>query len=193
MELRKGSSRRDFRRYQLALRLMRHQARTQTISELTQLTRHQLATLRQRWRVPQATRHRGPAPKSMAAFFHSPRARSEGASLTVLCQQFNAIPSGVGVGAPKDLLSLELGEQLCLVFEVYRGCFPDSAVEFEELLMLAVGLARGDEIAVGRCGSCAAVILIDRFAAPRYFCSHCHVMDSMPERLTAVASQPMAE
>jgi len=175
------SLRRDFRRYQLALRLVRHQARTRTISALTHLTRHQLATLRQRWGVPQDMRHRGPSPQSLAVFFRSPRARSEGSSLAVLCRRFNAVPERRGAGARKDFLSVDLGEQLCLVFEVYRSCFPASSVEFEQLLSLAIGLATADEVALGRCGTCGGAILIDLLSAPRRTCSHCQAIDGVRE------------
>lgn len=72
---------RDFRRYELAMRLMGHRARTRTISRMTALSRHQLERLRRRWGVDQQLRHRGPAPTSLETFTHSPRARSEGAAL----------------------------------------------------------------------------------------------------------------
>src|ERR1700730_5380104 len=62
---------RDLRRLQLTKRLVGHQARPQTIYRLTGYTRHRLATLRRRWRVSQGSRHRGPAPTSYSAFFHS--------------------------------------------------------------------------------------------------------------------------
>ncbi len=188
---------RDFKRYQLALRLMRHQARTRTISTLTHLTRHQLATLRQRWRVPQDMRHRGPAPQSLSVFFRSPRARSEGAALAVLCRKYNAIPTWRSPGSPKGLLSLELGEQLCLVFEVYRSCCPASTVEFEQLLLLAIGLAKSDEIALSRCVACRGTILVDRLSAPRHTCSHCESIDGVRGRSTpganSASGSPAAE
>jgi hypothetical protein len=66
-------ARRDSRRYQLALRLMAHQARTGTISAITSLSRHQQEALRQRWGVAENTRRRGPSPTSLARVIHEPR------------------------------------------------------------------------------------------------------------------------
>src|SRR6185312_2707031 len=56
-----AGARRDSRRYQLALRLMAHQARTGTISAMTNLSRHQQEALRQRWGITEDTRRRGPS------------------------------------------------------------------------------------------------------------------------------------
>lgn len=164
--------RRHLKRYELALRLMGHRARTCTIAAMTNLSRHQLATLRKRWRVSQDTRRRGPAPQSFAVFFHSSRARSEGASLAVLCRRYNAIPIA-GSGLTKESLSLELGERLCVAFEVYQACFPASRLEFEQSLLLAVGLARADVLALENCANCGGAILVDRLSTPRNFCVHC--------------------
>jgi hypothetical protein len=168
---------RDFRRYELALRLMAHQARTRTISAMTSLTRHQLATLRRRWRVTEDMRHRGPSPKSLSVFLHSPRARSEGASLAVLCRILKVLPTkGLNTNA-RNVFSLESGERLCEVFEAYRTCFPASDLEFEEVLLLAIGLAKGEVIELGNCDSCNATILIDLLGSRRRKCSHCHSAD----------------
>jgi hypothetical protein len=164
---------RELRRRELARRLVSHQARTHTIFEMTALTRHQLATLRQRWRVMQETRHRGPSPKSFAAFFSSAHARSEAAALTTLCRVLGAAPIERRPGERTKLPGLEIGERLCETFELYRACFPRSAFEFEHLVLLARGLAQGNAIAVGNCTSCQGTILIDLFATRRNVCSHC--------------------
>ncbi len=169
-------TRRDLRRYQLALRLMAHRARTRTISAITNLTRHQLTTLRRRWRVTEDMRRRGPSPKSMAVFFHSARARSEGASLAVLCLVLNALPLRRTAESTKSFLSLDMGERLCEVFEAYQACFPPSDLEFEQVLLLVVGLAEGDAIKLGSCGKCGGTILIDPLATRRRLCSYCHLM-----------------
>jgi hypothetical protein len=161
---------------------MAHQARTRTISAMTNLTRHQLATLRRRWRVTEDMRQRGPSPKSLAVFFHSARARSEGASLAVLCRILNAVPSRRTANAAKSFFSLELGERLCDAFEAYRACFPASNLEYEQVLLLVVGLAEGEAIGLGGCGQCGGTILIDRLAARRRMCSYCQTVEGVVDR-----------
>lgn len=162
---------RELRRRQLAQRLVAHGARTRTISLLTGLSRHQLATLRQRWCVDQDIRHRGPAPTSFAAFRSTLRVREEAAALAVLwkCARRSAGNSR----SHKKLTALELGERLCEAFEIYCACLQKREFEFEHLALLARGLEEGDAIVLANCGTCEAVILLDLFETRRHRCFHC--------------------
>lgn len=151
---------------------MAHQARTKTIFELTGLSRHQLATLRQRWRITQTTRHRGPSPTSFAVFFSTLRTRADGAALAVVLRILAS--SRVITGDVHGKTSgVELGEQLCEVFETYSTCFPKAELEFEHLMLLAKGLEREDSVALSNCTNCGAVNLIDLYEKRRHLCPHC--------------------
>lgn len=160
---------RDLRRRQLAQRLVAHGARTQTVFQLTGLSRHQQATLRQRWRVPQDLRHRGPPPTSFATFRSNSRIREEAAALAVLwrCAAYTGNRPEKKVGA------MEFGEQLCEAFEIYPVCLLKCEFEFEHLTLLARGLDEGGAIALSNCGNCEAVILLDLQEPRRYRCVHC--------------------
>jgi hypothetical protein len=163
---------RELRRRQLAKRLVVHQARTQTIFALTGLSKHQLATLRQRWRVTQEMRRRGPPPRSFAVFWSTLRLRSEAAALAVFWRTLgNFVPTKVGNHT--RIASVEFGERLCDVFETYLACFPKSELELEHLALLARGLDQGDAIAISNCTNCEAVILSDLLGTRRHLCSHC--------------------
>lgn len=167
------SAMRDSRRYQLALRLLGYQARTQTISAMTSLSRHQQERLRWRWRIPEATRRRGPSPSSLDRFTHSPRARAEGASLPAFCRNYGLLYGNIPGIPRRKLLTLELGERLCDTYETYRACFPRSELEIEELLSFVLGIAENEIIQLGRCISCSGTVLIDRLAPHRPTCAHC--------------------
>lgn len=161
---------RELRRRRLAARLIAHQARTQTIEELTGLTRHQLATVRRRGAVPKEARFRGPPPTSFEVFFTSARARSEGAVLALLyCAMGAAAVPRNGASDPM----VERGERLCDVYELWHHYFPRSSIEFEQLRLLGEGITRGEHITFGYCGSCHAIILVDRLAAQRRICGYC--------------------
>jgi hypothetical protein len=168
------SAMRDSRRYQLALRLLAYQARTQTISAMTSLSRHQQERLRWRWRIPEATRRRGPSPSSLDRFTHSPRARAEGASLAAFCRYYGLLPLSNRVTRGK-LLTLELGERLCDTYEAYRACLPRLELEIEELLSLVLGIAENHVIGLARCESCSGTVIIDRLAPNRPSCVHCQL------------------
>lgn len=163
---------RDMRRRQLAQRLVVHQARTQTIFHFTGLSRHQLATLRQRWRISQETRHRGPPPTSFAVFRSTLRVRAESAVLAVFWRTLANI--GVSSGRPfRSTSPVEFGEHLCEVFEAYLACFPKSDLDLEHLVLLTRGLEEADAIALSKCGNCEAVILVDLLGLRRRLCLHC--------------------
>ena len=187
-------ARRDSRRYQLALRLMAHQARTGTISAMTSLSRHQQEALRQRWGVTEDTRRRGPSPSSLGRFTHSPRARSEGAVLAGFCRIYGLLPLGSPAGLPRrKLLTLEFGERLCDTYESYRGCFPWSEFEIEELVSFAIGIAANEVIGLGRCESCSGTVIMDRLASHRPTCAHCqrvHADRSVAVQEPASADDP---
>ena len=167
-------ARRDSRRYQLALRLMGHEARTGTISAMTSLSRHQQEALRRRWGITEDTRRRGPSPTSLGRFTHSPRARSEGAVLAVFCRIYGLLPlASRGGVARRKLLTLEYGERLCDTYETYRACFPWLKLKIEELLSFVIALAANEVIGLGRCDSCSGTVIIDRLAPHRPSCAHC--------------------
>lgn len=163
---------RDLRRRQLAQRLVVHQARTQTIFLLTGLSRHQMATLRRRWRITEDMRHRGPPPRSFAVFWSSMRRRAEAAALAVLWCALDNV-SGTSGEAINRTAAVEFGERVCDVFETFVACFPLAELELEHLVLLARALEQGDVIAVSSCTSCEAAILIDLLGRRRPLCAHC--------------------
>lgn len=162
---------RELRRRQLAQRLVAHEARTQTVFQLTGLSRHQQATLRQRWRVPQVIRHRGPPPTSFATFRANALIREEAAALAVLCKC-----AGIALASSRSqpmAAALDVGEFLCDAFEMYVACLVQSEFEFEHVALLARGLEEGGTIAPSNCGNCGAVILLDLLETRRLRCLHC--------------------
>jgi hypothetical protein len=158
---------REFRRFELARRLIFHEVRTQTISKLTGLTRGRLATLRRRLVVSDQTRRRGPPPRSLDAFLRTSRGRTEGAALAALFPLFKN-PSSI-----KSYSSLEDGELACEIYDAYLAYYPRSTVRFEELMLLRRSLAKGDLIELGRCRLCKCLIMNNRYERPRRTCAHC--------------------
>ena len=179
---------RDCRRHELARRLIAHQARTQTITALTNLSRHQLAQLRQRNRTPEATRHRGPSPRSLVRFTHSPRARSEGAALAAFCRAYRVLPAH---SLRRSRFTLDFGERLCASYEAYRACFPWTEITIEELLSLVLGLAENREIGLGQCVLCGGTVLVDRLARRDTTCIHCEGV--LADEQDAVVEEPTGE
>jgi len=168
---------RELKRYVVAARMVSHEARTQTICAYTGLTREKTKTLRKGWNVGPKRRHRGPSPTSLKAFFRSVRMHDEASCIAVYCRFLGAVTAQRIENAARYFPNLTSGERLCDVFEAHRTLFPKSEINFEQTVLIAVGLAQGDVIGLGRCTSCQRTILIDRLAAGNPLCSDCRSND----------------
>src|SRR5262245_35756949 len=88
--------RRDLRRHYLAVRFLRHDARTQTICTWTGLSYPRVRRLYRSIRTNEpvsSRRLRGPSPQRVGVFFRGPRLRSEAAALAGMCRELGIIPS----------------------------------------------------------------------------------------------------
>ena len=165
---------RRLRRQLLALRLCVYEVRTEAIQSMTSLSTSQQKTLRYAWGFTEDTRHRGPTRTILERFTRSQRARSEGVVLARFCRIHGALMLEDLVGAPRQKpMTPELGERLGRAYEAFRACFPETNLEFDELINFVTSIAKKDGIEVGRCRSCGATMLIDRIAPNRPTCAHC--------------------
>ncbi len=158
---------RELRRFELARRLIFHDVRTQTISALTGLSRNRLATLRRRLMVSNGVRRRGPPPRSLELLLRTARGRTEGAALAALLSLFKSRT------AIRPLTSLDDGEQLCEIYDAYLAYYPQTNVQFEELMLLNNSLAKEDLVKVGLCRTCRGLMMNHRYDRLRRTCSHC--------------------
>jgi Flagellar transcriptional activator (FlhC) len=173
---------RELRCFELARRLILHEVRTQTISQLTGLSRSRLAALRHRLMVSKEARHRGPPPRSLDVFLRTSRGRTEGAALAAIIPLFKSQTSS----APSS--SLDDGEQACEIYDAYLAYYPRSTVRFEELMLLTGSLAKGDGIELGLCRRCKGLIMNNRYDRGRHTCSHCDYLREL-ERVSEFASE----
>lgn len=182
---------RDLRRRQLAKRLVSHHARTQTIYEFTGYSRHRLATLRRRWQVSPEERHRGPSPTSFSVFFRSPKARNVATAAAIICRLLGATRSSLDGKLFPRIVDLDFGEQICEVHEALQACFPDAALEFEQVMLLAIGLSRHESIDLTTCVRCGIALLADQLSLRRRTCASCHRPPAPAVGTTMDASEPM--
>lgn len=86
--------------------------------------------------------------------------------------------------------SVELGEQLCEVFETSAGLLPRSSLELEHLALLAKGLEKEDVIALSNCANCGGVVIADLLGPRRRFCSHCQKEAPPADLLAGTTGNP---
>jgi Flagellar transcriptional activator (FlhC) len=160
----------------LALRFLRHEARTQTIRKWTGLTDDRIRNLYRSYMsrgghfVP---RHRGKSPHQVAYFTRSLRVQWETAQLASLLSLFTVIPAQPSPEIAASLPTVARGEKLCYAFEMYRTTIPTSQISFEHSVFLTVALARGDQLRLGGCRECGGLLVLERFQMRARRCLYC--------------------
>jgi len=189
---------RDRLRFDIALQFIRHEARTHTIRAWTGLSDDRIRKLYRSYlcdcRGAPLARHRGKSPQQVAYFMRTGRARQEAALLASLCRLLGALPFGPAPELERSLPCLARGELLCQAYEAYRGLIPEGLISFEHAVFLVTTLVRGDELILGGCRDCSAVLIVDRWSlrAPRCpLCAADHAqLAAGPPRSAAAGAAP---
>lgn len=158
---------RDLRRLNLARRLLKHQARTQSIRDWTGMTDARVRSLYRSYDPADviAQRHRGPSPTATRTFIRSPILRCEASSIAGLGCLLGVIPRKPIPDARHQLPGIEAGERLCDVFELYRRIVPGTHFAMDQFILLTLALAEGVDLQLGRCTHCHGALLVDPLAA----------------------------
>jgi len=173
---------RDRQRLDLALRLIRHEARTFTIRQWTGLSDDRIRKLYRSYvmnhDVQRVSRHRGKSPRQAAFFFKNSELNFQAAQLASLFVVYGLLcGSDVGLEPRYRVGSLESGMLLCEVYEAYLDFHAPAVISFEHAWFLLLALSRRDELAVARCEECGGVRLRDLLAKRRLTCGNCESPD----------------
>ena len=170
---------RDRQRLDLALRLIRHEARTYTIKQWTGLTDDRIRKLYRSYVLNNPSfdvlRHRGKSPRQAAFFFRNLEVNFQAAQLASLYLMYGLMgTTGNGVVSRYRVGSLESGALLCSAYETYLDLHaPGSNISFEHAWFLLLALARRDEVGIARCTQCRGLRLRDLLARHKHTCSQC--------------------
>jgi hypothetical protein len=165
---------------ELALRFLRHEARTQTIRAWTGLSDDRIRKLYRSYMSHARRylpRHRGKSPHQIAYFTRSLRLQEETAVLASVLSLLGVVPVALpAADAPEPAAAqpgLTRGELLCQAFEAFRALLPAAQISFEHAVFLATALARGDQLRLGNCCECGCVLVTERFPLRAVRCHHC--------------------
>ena len=168
---------RDRMRLDLALRFMRHEARTHTIRKWTGLTDDRIRKLYRSYFMDVSqpvTRHRGKSPQQASFFMRSPRIQQETSVLASLYCLLGVMPASFVVDKAHPIPGVARGERLCQAFEAYRALVPSSQITFEHAVLLVNALAQGDELKLCGCVDCGGLAVVDSLEdVATVRCSHC--------------------
>jgi hypothetical protein len=165
---------RDRLRLDLAMRFMRHEARTHTIRRWTGLTDDRIRKLFRAYinETPgQVARHRGKSPGQACFFTRSPRVQQEAAVLASLYCLLGVIPAPVVIDL--EFPGVARGERLCQAFEAYLMFVPSAQITFEHAVLLVNELSRGVELRLGDCTVCGGLVVVDGLALRDIRCGRC--------------------
>jgi hypothetical protein len=170
---------RDRERFDLALRLIRHEARTFTIRQWTGLSDDRIRKLYRSYVVHEGmrgvVRHRGKSPRQATFFFKHPEVTFHAAQLASLFLIYGLVgAAGGGLESRYRVGSLESGALLCLTYEAYLELHTPVSISFEHAWFLLLALGRQDEVGVARCDECGGLRLRDLLARRNQACGNCH-------------------
>ena len=169
---------RERERMELALRFLRHEARTQTIRAWTGLSDDRIRKLYRSYVLNgdarEVTRHRGKSPRQAAFFFRNPELNFQAAQLASLFVMYGLVRSGERGLEPRYRVgSLESGALLCRAYEAYLEMHKPVSISFEHAWFLLLALARHDEVGIARCALCGGVRVRDLLGKRKLTCANC--------------------
>ena len=161
----------DRLRYDLAMRLILHEARTSTIRAWTGLSDDRIRKLYRSYAASEpghsVKRHRGKAPRQAAYFLSTPELRLQSANLAAILCQLGLLDHPAG----DDTLSA--ASRFCEAYEAFRRQHAEPRIGFEHAWFLCHALRRRRELGLGECPACGGLVVMPSFALHPQSCSLC--------------------
>lgn len=172
--------------FELALRMIRHEARTRTIRECTGLSDDRIRKLyvtyfRDAGERP-VKRRRGKSPQQVARFVKNPTNQLEATTLVALfCATLVLrIDAKNAVHACWPRPDVEYGHRVCRAFETYLLLHRSPALSFEWAWNLLQNISRNDELYIARCRVCTGCYVQDAYALDHGICPSCELAGQKP-------------
>jgi len=182
-------------RFELAMRMIRHEARTGTIRYLTSLSDDRIRKLYASYfKFDAATpikRRRGKTPTQITPLIRTPARTLESGVFVKLLLAGGLLSLDDPPGPPLRG-NIELGNRFCRCYEVYRAVIPNPTLSFEWAWNLLMTVRRGDEIGIEQCGHCGTAYLRDLLTLPKAACPACHTLRHDAQAVAAPADHAPA-
>ena len=165
--------------FELALRMIGHEARTRTIRECTGLSddriRKVYATYFRNTGVDSVRRRRGKSPQQIGLFVKNPQNQLEATTLVALfcASLLLRIDRDSSVRACWPRPDVEFGHRVCRAFETYQMLHPKPALSFEWAWNLLRNISVNDELYLAACRHCRCLYVQDAYALDDRRCPSC--------------------
>lgn len=165
-------------RQDLALRMIRHEARTCTIRQCTGLTDDRIRKLYRSYahELSEAPvrRRRGKSPRQVTFFVRNTRAQFESSLLAGAFAAFGLLqPAESNQSEPTDVL--DYGRRFCDAYETHQQLINTRTLSFEHAWFLLQLLNRSGDLRAVRCRQCDSYYLKDKFNLCRHACPTCRL------------------
>jgi len=167
--------------FELALRMIGHEARTHIIRECTGLSDDRIRKLYGTYFQNAAFRHikrrRGKSPQQVSRFVRNPQHQLQATTLIAL------FCSGLILRLDTDRRAhccwprpdVDYGHRVCRAFETYLILHPDAKLNFEWAWHLLRTIAANDELYLADCDSCHTAYVQDSYALDHKCCPSCEI------------------
>ncbi len=167
--------------FELALRMIRHEARTRTIHECTGLSDDRIRKLYTTYfRNAGDTgirRRRGKSPRQVARFVKNPENRLQATTLVALfCSGLLLrVHRNHAVSACWPRPDVEFGHRVCRAYESYLLLHEQPLLSFEWAWNLLQSICYNDELYLAVCAGCRSRYVQDAYALDRKICPACEI------------------
>ncbi len=168
---------RDRQRFDLAVRMIQHEARTCTIRQWTGLSDDRIRKLYRTYVATHCSalkRHRGKAPSRVGFFLKNLEIRRHSAALAGLFALLGMLQEAARARGPAGTqAALRWGELFCRSYETYLALHGPGRLSFEHASHLLHLLERRGELSPGACPECRGLMICDALRSQRGVCAWC--------------------
>jgi len=170
-------------KFDLAVRMIRLEARTGTIRNCTGFSEDRIRKIYAHYFASsgpdRVRRRRGKSPTQITPFLNSARSQSEATLLACLFVYFRVVrlKASVSVLSSRPGNQLELGQRLCDAYEAHLEMHPAPRLSFEWAWNLYHCLVDKRELRIAWCATCFGPYVQDAFALDYCHCPLCQLKD----------------
>jgi hypothetical protein len=167
--------------FELALRMIRHEARTRTIRECSGLNDDRIRKLYATYFKDSVTtpvkRRRGKSPQQVTRFVKDAAHQLQATTLVALfCASLLLRRDAANkLHACWPRPDVEYGHRICRAFETYLLLHPAAKLSFEWAWNLLQNISKNDELYLASCRQCSTAYVQDAYALDKKTCPSCEI------------------
>jgi hypothetical protein len=167
--------------FELALRMIGHEARTRTIRDCTGLSDDRIRKIYTTYFRDTGNaaikRRRGKSPQQVGPFVKNPLNQLEATTLVALfCTSLLLrIDTSSRIHTCWPRPDVEYGHRVCRAFETYLLLHPRPKLNFERAWSLLQNVSKNDELYLATCGACRTRYIQDAYALDHKTCPSCAI------------------